>query len=75
MTYALGSAGADVVGQTGHIARRAHQDDGLDLAEGRSRDGGVGRGDARAAVGAAADGVVHDLTALHVRQFTMSVCS
>ena len=73
MTYTLSSAGSDVVREAGNEARRAHLDNGLDHVEGRSRDGRGGGGDARAGVGATANGVVHDLTTLVVCQPTALV--
>ncbi len=67
ITNAIGSASADVVREAGDITRRAHLDEGLNLAEGTSADGGGGSGDAGVGVGATAEGVVHDLaTLVHV---------
>lgn len=73
VTYTLSSASSDVVREAGNEARRAHLDNRLDHVEGRSRDGRSGGGDAGAGVGATANGVVHDLTALVVFQLTALV--
>lgn len=62
----LRRAGAHVIREAGDVARRSHQDDGLDLGEGRRVDERGRGGDGRAGVGTAAVGVVEDLAALHV---------
>jgi hypothetical protein len=65
-TYALSGAGADIVRQTRDVSGAAHENGSLDHVERAGRDARCGRGDARTGVGAAADGVVHDLSALGV---------
>ena len=57
VTYALGFASADVVREADDVEGVAHEDGGLDGAEGGSAEG---------AAGAAAEGSVHDLAALGV---------
>lgn len=64
VTYAAGSACADLVGQAVLPPGVAHEDGGLDLVDGAGRDGDRGVADARTGIPSAAKGVIHDLTTL-----------
>lgn len=55
VTYALGPAGTDVVGETGTVVGVTHEDGSLDGLESVAAESGTST---------TADGVVHDLTTL-----------
>lgn len=65
-TYAISSAGSDVVGQAGAVTGVAHHDDSLDLVKSGGVDARGGGADVGTGIGATTDSVVHDLTALFI---------
>ena len=63
-TYATGGRCADVEGSSWGVAWVTHEDDGLDVLVGGSRDGRRSAGNALVRVSPTAQSVVEDLTTL-----------
>lgn len=64
MTDASSLAGSDVVGEAVDIGRSSHQDDGLDLVDGCTRDENGRVGDALVGIAPTAEGIVEDFSSL-----------
>lgn len=71
-TYSTGTAGSNLVGKTVLPSGVAHEDGGLDLANGGRGNGHGSAGDTGTGVAAAAEGIVHDLTTLRIAVSTYS---